>query len=351
MKQIVILAIFSIMLLMAIGCEDNSPLTLDEMKFPQQLTSSGYDWGSFWWSPDMQYIAFLTLRNTYDPTVAGVRFELWIMNYDGSDQHSLILIDDLYEGSISVRSISWSKDSQDMLARINTPGGGSEVWRISVDGRKARLSSTEDWIGQPLHSQDGFKIAYTIQGPQLPNGSPFYSLYFSNPDFSEPVLIDTGLISDFAWKNNSEELLYGKYDWENVNFDYWKFSIPGNEKMQFTNTPESEEDPCYSPNGEYIAYSVSDSIYITPPDHFRKNKVFDNGRHPKWVPNSNFILFTSEQTSDHVSYWTENWIIDLEGNIIKKFTEGQYSRVSFSPDGKYFVYTTDGNLWIDKFVQ
>ena len=349
MMQTIFRAIFSMILLMAIGCEDHSPLTLDEMNFPQQLTSSGYDWDSYW-SPDMEYIAFFTLRNTYDPTVAAVRFELWIMNYDGSDQHPLILIDDLNEGSMTLSSISWSKDSHDILAQIRTPHG-SEIWSVTADGSKTRLTSTDDWIERPVYAPDGFKLAYSVQGPLLPDDSPFYSLYISNPDFSEPVLIDTGLISDYTWKNNSEELVYGKYDRANVNFDFWKYSVAGNEKMQFTDTPENEEYPCYSPDDKTIAYSVSDSLFITPSDHFRKNKVFDNGRHPKWVPNSNFILFICEQTSDHESYWTENWIIDLEGNIIRKFAEGQYSRVSFSPDGNYFVYTTDGNLWIDKFEQ
>ncbi len=68
------------------------------------------------------------------------------------------------------------------------------------------------------------------------------------------------------------------------------------------------------------------------------------------MPNSNLLLITSEQTLDNESFWTESWIIDLEGNIIKKIAEGKHSRVSFSSNGEYFVYTLDGNLWIDKFL-
>ncbi len=347
MKQTIFLTIFSILLLMVISCEKNKSPSLDEMNFPQQLTSSGHEWESYW-SPNMEYIAFLTLRNTYDPTVAAVRFELWIMNYDGSDQRPLILINDLYEGSITVRSICWSKDSQHMLARIDTPRGGSEVWKVSINGTKARLSSTDDWTGQPVHSPDGLRIAYTIMGQMTPNGNPPYYLYVSNPDFSDQVLVDTGQIEDYVWSSNSSELIYTLYDWENVNHELWKSSISGNEKLQFTNTPVSEEDPCCSPDGKYIAYSVRDSLYITPSDNFQINKVFDNGRKPKWIPNSNLILITSEQTLDHERYWTESWIIDLEGDIIKKIAEGKHSRVSFASNGEYFVYTLDGNLWIDK---
>jgi Tol biopolymer transport system component len=348
MEQKIFLIIFSILIVSS--CEKNkSPTPLDEMNFPQQLTSSGHEWESYW-SPNGEHIAFLTLRNTYDPTVAAVRFELWIMNYDGSDQRPLILINDLYEGSITVRSISWSNNSQEMLVQIQPSGGRSEVWRVSVDGRKTRLSSTDDRIRQPIHSPDGLRIAYTVTGPMPPDGNPIYYLYVSNPDFLKPVLIDTGTISNFAWNSNSNELIYRLYDWNNVNHELWKSSISGNEKSQFSNTPVSENDPCYSSDGKYIAYSVRDSLYITPSDNFQIKKVFDNGRIPKWVPDSNLLLITSEQTLDNESFWTESWIIDLEGNIIKKIAEGKHSRVSFSSNGEYFVYTLDGNLWIDKFL-
>ena len=351
MKQTIFITIFSILLLMVISCEkNNSPSTLDEMNFPQQLTSSGHEWESYW-SPNMEYIAFLTLRNTYDPTVAAVRFELWIMNYDGSDQRPLILINDLYEGSITVRSISWSKNSQEMLARIQPPGGRSEVWRVSVDGSKARLSSTYDWTGQPIHSPDGLRIAYTIQGPMPPDGNPFYYLYVSNPDFSEPVLVNTGLIQDFVWNSNSNGLIYTLYDWENVNFELWKSSISGNEKSQFSNTLVSEEDPCCSSDGRYIAYSVQNTVYITQSDAFQTKKVLDNARLPKWIPNSNLLLITSERTLDNESFWTESWIVDLEGEIIKKIAEGKPTSVNFSSDGEYFVYSLDGNLWVDQLLK
>lgn len=350
LRLLVLITIFSTLLFMVVGCENNkSPSTLDGMNFPLQLTSSGQEWESYW-SPQMEYIAFLTSRNTYNPTVAAVRFELWIMNYDGSDQRPLILINDLYEEPISVTSINWSKDSQSMLARIYPPGGGSEVWRVSVDGSMTRLSSTDQWTGQPVHSPDGLKIAYTVMGQMTPNGSPPSYLYVSNPDFSDQVLIDTGQIEDYAWSPNSGELIYTLYDWECVNYELWKSSISGNEKGQFSNTPVNETNPCCSPDGKSIAYSAGDSIYVTPSDNFQVNKVFDNGRNPGWVPNSNLLLIISEQTLDHESYWTESWIIDLEGNVIRKIAEGKSSSVSFSSDGEYFVYTMDGNLWIDKFT-
>ena len=121
-----------------------------------------------------------------------------------------------------MRGISWSKDSQEILVRIQTPGGGSEVWRVSVNGTKARLSSTDQWTGQAVHSPDGLKIAYIIRGQATPDGNAPRYLYVSNPDFSDQVLVDTGAINEYAWKSNSSELIYTKHDWGFVNLELWK---------------------------------------------------------------------------------------------------------------------------------
>ncbi len=150
------------------------------------------------------------------------------------------------------------------------------------------------------------------------------------------------------WKSNYDELIYTLYDRPNENSELWKSSITGNEKFQFSNTLVSEENPCCSTDGKYIAYSIQNSVYVTPSDTFQTKKVLDNARIPKWIPNSNLLLITSEQTVDNESFWTECWIVDLEGKIIKKIAEGKPTLVNFSSSGEYFVYSLDGNLWVDQ---
>ena len=51
---------------------------------------------------------------------------------------------------------------------------------------------------------------------------------------------------------------------------------------------------------------------------------------------------------DNESFWTESWIIDLEGNIIKKIAEGTFTELDFAPDGEHFVYSLYGDLWLDR---
>lgn len=349
MKPKLLIDILSIFILITVSCNNSkSPTSSDEMKFPKQLTSSGKDFISYW-SPNGEHIAFLSSRNTYNPNAVAILFELWLMKNDGSSQHPIISIDDLYEGSITITNVSWSKDSNDMLVQIYTPMG-SEIWRVTLDGIKTRLSSTDDWAERPEYSPDGSKIAFIIQGPNPPQGSPVYRLYVSNTDFSEPVLIENGLIQDFVWKSDSNELIYSLYDRPNENYELWKSSISGNEKLQFSNTLVSEEEPSCSSDGKYIAYSVQNTVYFTPSDTFQTKKVLDNSRIPKWIPNRNLLLIASEQTLDNESFWTESWVVDLEGKIIKKIAEGKPTSANISSNGEYFVYSLDGNLWVDQLL-
>jgi Tol biopolymer transport system component len=317
MKQKLFSSILSIFILIVIGCDkDKSPTTPDEIKFPKQLTSSGKDFVGFW-SPDGQYIAFLSARNTYDPYVAAIITELWIIKNDGSEEKPIISLDNLAGGNISMSwGVSWSKDSQSTLVQIQK-FNRNEIWRVSIEANITKLSSPNESTERPKYSPDGSKIAYLIQESNSSQESPVYRLYVCNIDFSESILIDRGLIQDYAWNSNSNEIIYSLYDKPNENFEIWKSSVSGNEKFQITKTNESEIELCYSGDGNYIAYSSNNAVYVTPSDTFQRKRVLDNARLPKWIPNSNLLLITSVQTTDSTSYWTDCLVIDLEGKIIQ----------------------------------
>jgi hypothetical protein len=69
---------------------------------------------------------------------------------------------------------------------------------------------------------------------------------------------------------------------------------------------------------------------------------------PQWVPNRDLLVISSEQTLNNEGFWTESWIIDLEGNIIKKIAQGTFIELDFAPDGEHFVYSLNGDLWLDR---
>ena len=219
---------------------------------------------------------------------------------------------------------------------------------MNLNGEKIRLSSLGDIAQHPLVSPDGMKIAYLIQGPNPPGGSPFYRLYVTDLDFSNSVLLEAGLIQDFTWKNNSQEIIYSLYDHSNNNSDLWECSIISTQKKRFTQTPENEENPNYSSNGKYLAFTIGQDLYVTETHNFQPTKISINSHNPRWIPNKNLILVDKVESIDYQSFWTESWILDIKGNITKKIAEGKNTNSNPSACGNYIAYSLAGNIWIDQ---
>lgn len=324
-----------------ISCEKNNPV---REELPKQLTSTNLD-SRCYWSPNGEYIAFLSRRNTYNPLAHEVIWELWIMDKDGSNQRPLLSTNELYEET-SVYTVSWSMSSDALLAHIYTPSR-SEIWKVSIDGNKTRLSSVDQWAEQPKYSPDGLKVAFIVQGPNPSQGPTVYRLYTANPDFSDTILIVKGLIRGYDWIHDSEGLVFSLYDQSNENFDLWKSSTDGTEKLRLSETSEDENDLVCSYDGNYISYSYNQAVYITPSDIFNSSLLLDNAANPSWIRDRNLILLDKYQTQGN-NNWSEAWIVDINGDVIWKLQEGYASEAAVSYSGDYFTYTIEGNIWLDK---
>ena len=153
---------FSIILLISITgffycIKNNTPTSYNDLIYPKQLTESGKDFVGFW-SPDGQYIAFLSARNTYDPYTAAIITELWIMKSDGSNENPIISINDLDGGNISMYwGISWSIDTDKMLVPIQTRDK-NEIWEVTIEGNITKLSSIDESAESPEYSPEGSRI-------------------------------------------------------------------------------------------------------------------------------------------------------------------------------------------------
>ena len=130
----------------------------------------------------------------------------------------------------------------------------NEIWRVNIEANITKLSSPDESTERPKYSPDGLRIAYLIQESNSSQESPVYRFYVSNSDFSESILIERGLIQDYSWNSNSNEIIYSIYDRPNENFEIWKSSVSSDEKFQITKTNESEIELCFSGDGSYIAY-------------------------------------------------------------------------------------------------
>ena len=342
-------------LALLIRCDRNKiPFSVETTGYPRQLTFAGLDHKGIL-SPDGSSIAFLTARNTYDPRCAGVLLELWIMNQYGRYQMCLVSKNetDLPNYNISVWNVTWFNDSRSLLAevRMYAPGQSrTEIWRIFLDGVKIRLTSPDEKVSNSSLSPDGSRIAFTIQSPtQTPEGSPVYHLYTTDIDGTERILIDTGVCCDYTWCHDSQGLIYSIRDPETMNFDLWYASFQGNDKSRLSSSDMNEREPDCSSDNRFVAFeTLEGTVCISEIKNYNPRLLLSNAGYPRWIPYANYILLYKKFLTPD-DYWTEAWIVDLDGDVIRKFEKGHASSINFSVDGRYYVYSYLGNLWLDCF--
>lgn len=198
---------------------------------PIQLTSFNMDYNASL-SPDGKNIVFYSMRYTYNPEVAAAFFELWAMDRYGENPRRLFKREEMEQG-FEIRFIKWSSKSDYITVILTSQfaqNSKSEIWKVEINGEKTKLYSFDFGMEKLSYSPDGTKTVFIIQGSVSPNGSPFYSLYSANANFSDTTLIEEGLIGDFDWTKDSKMLVYSLYDRPKENFDLWKTQLDGTGK-------------------------------------------------------------------------------------------------------------------------
>lgn len=69
----------------------------------------------------------------------------------------------------------------------------------------------------------------------------------------------------------------------------------------------------------------------------------DGDSHPRWSPDGQRILFSSDRDGD-----ADIWTIGVDGTGLRKLTSmpGVEARGSWSPDGSRVVFQWEGDLWL-----
>ena len=134
--------------------------------------------------------------------------------------------------------------------------------------------------------------------------------------------------------------------------DIYSMDINGNNLLQLTDHPASDEEPACSPNGRRIAFI---SERGGPPDLYvmdsrgrnvikLTNSKFRESR-PSWSPDGTRIAFSSFR--DVVNNW-EIYAMDADGNNLTRLAKHEFHDVlpSWSPDGRKmaFVSYRDGGF-------
>jgi Tol biopolymer transport system component len=258
---------------------------------------------------------------------------LWIMDEGGTDRRRLTYKNSYdYDFSLSPdgnRIVYASKGSQ--------PDDSSWMGIFIVeiqDGKAVPLTSQSGYLGKPMWSPDGKKIAYLASN----NDSDAYDLYLINESGNDSRKINGNVqISPYgttiSWAPDSKSL--ATICFIDLNTDICIFPIDGTAPVRLTSSSSDEEHPSWSPDGRSISYVsnqiINSALYVDfftiNVDDLRIIKLTDFPPYtdsvwytppPIWSPNGDHIAIVSQQgiSSNHQAIL----LISLNNNEIIKLT-------------------------------
>lgn len=281
-----------------------------------------------------QRIAFETERD-------GNR-EIYLMNMDGSN------LVNLTNHSAYDYSPAWSPDGE-RIAFVSGRDGLSNVYVMGADGMgQTRLTDHPASDYDPVWSPDGTKIAF------ISNRDENNEVYVMNDDGSVQTRLTTANGIDYTpvWSPDSSKIAFiSQRDWplDSHTYDIYVMNADGSAQTRLTDTGAT--DPAWSPDGNWIAYTDNDHVYIMHPDGSGKIDLISDvkvGRRPAWSPDGQYIAFEYINWEETVEYGYQGiGVMRADGSemlLLNQFwaIEQGISLIPagvWSPNSQYLVFT------------
>ena len=200
-------------------------------------------------SPDGSRIVFLTARHDPLPEFPNLKYEIYIIDIDGSNLTRLTTTDAAEDHP------SWSPDGDRILFDADYDQDGLyEIYVMNADGSSLmRLTFNEtsdqfaDW------SPDGNRIAYSSYS------AGDWDIYVMDADGRNPhQLTDSSKWELFPdWSPDGAEIAFNGLVPHSGNTDVFVMNADGSEVRQLTNESGFDENPAWSPDGSQIAFQTN----------------------------------------------------------------------------------------------
>lgn len=155
-------------------------------------------------------------------------------------------------------------------------------------------------------------------------------LFAYSPTKLAPVRLTNGLWEDVSPSINTDGSKVVFASNRNAYWDLYILNLSDGQIQRFTDTPEFDGNPAWSPDGQWITYEtmVDDQMEIKIISTINPGQIIqltDNpalDQQPVWSPQGRQVAFVSNRSGDD-----EVWIANLD-----KIDEGRFVNVSLSPD-------------------
>ena len=230
------------------------------------------------------------------------------------------------------------------IAFVSSRGGAKEIWVMDYDGSNQRQLTTLKSISlTPRWSPDASRIAFTCFAPSSGLTSAQICMYS----------MDTGKLVSFprfrgtnitpAWSPDGTQIIFSSSMQGNP--ELYVSDINGGRPKRLTNANGASMSPSWNPKtGQTVAF-VSDrggtpQLYLMNSDGTSTTKLDlpDKGYviDPAWAPNGQLLAFSWRRPNDNYDIY----IMDAATRQLVELTrdQGRNERPSWAPDGRHLVF-------------
>ena len=275
-------------------------------------------------SPDGSRVCFV--QKVFVPEENKYRSHLWMVSTAEGDPRPLTGGDQLDYFP------SWSPDGR-RIGFLSTRSGSPQIWVIPANGGRARKAASFKGIsGRPVWSPDGRRIAFAI----------LLSEKGIEPEIEEPKILsprerftaDVRLVATIPYKENGIGFIGEKYSQIAV-LDLLERSL-----SLLTEGRANHDDPAWSPDGRYLAFSISEwrAAGATDPNRMligdiglapvgggyirRLTKSLGPAHSPSFAPDGKTIAYIGHALQ-HGNYTQSSvWTVDASGGEPRNITAG-----------------------------
>jgi Tol biopolymer transport system component len=223
-------------------------------------------------------------------------------------------------------------------APINDPSR-FEIWVMNADGTGQTQLTTSGGTF-PSWSPRGTKIAFTS------NRDGNFEIYVMNADGSgQTRLTDRPNATDLhpAWSRDGSKIAFSSFD--NGNYDIWVMNADGSGQTNLTNDLAEDTLPAWSPDGSTIAFQTNRDgdyeVYTIKPNGTGLTNVSQSPMsyegEPDWSPDGSKIAFTGNL--DTMGYGIDVYVMEPDGSNVARLTSSHEDTTpAWSPDGSRIAF-------------